>query len=162
MVANGSAVPGTGIDGSGHAYSATLLGTSATWSGVPFAFGAAGTLNAVSSRTLTAPAGKFSKLYMLAAGVNGNQKSQTFVVTYTDGTTSTFSQGLSNWNTPQSFPGESIALTEAYRLNQNGTQDNRTFDIFGYQFAINNAKTISTIKLPTNINVVVLGLTLVP
>jgi len=31
---------------------------------------------------------------------------QTFTVTYTDGTTASFAQGISDWFTPQSYPGE--------------------------------------------------------
>src|ERR1035438_5847647 len=80
----GSAVPGGGLDTGGYAYSATLLGSSLTWSGASFTFGAAGTLNTVDSKTITLPAGSYVTLSLLATGVNGNQASQTFVVTYSD------------------------------------------------------------------------------
>ena len=91
---NGTAVPGTGIDGSGHTYSETLIGASATWSGVPFSFGGADALDAVANTMVPLPAGNFSKVYLLATGLNGNQANQTFVFTYTDGTTSTAVQSL--------------------------------------------------------------------
>ncbi len=94
---NGAAVQGGGLDGIGSAYSGTLLGTSATWSGITFTLAGAGALDAVSNTTLALPAGNYSTLYMLATGVNGNQTNQTFVVTYTDGTTSTVTQSLSDW-----------------------------------------------------------------
>ena len=42
---------------------------------------------------------------MLATGVHGNQANQTFVVTYTDGTTSSITQSLSDWFTPQNYRG---------------------------------------------------------
>jgi Chitobiase/beta-hexosaminidase C-terminal domain/PQQ enzyme repeat len=157
---SGTAVPGKGLDGGGYAYSAALLGTSLTWSGVNFAFGAPEALDAVSNTTLTLPAGNYSELYMLATGVNGNQANQSFIVTYTDGTTTTFTQSLSDWFTPQNYAGESIAQTEAYRINANGTVDQRTFYLYGYSFAINNAKTVKSLTLPKNANVVVLGVTL--
>jgi hypothetical protein len=99
---------------------------------------------------------------MLATGVNGNQANQTFTVTYTDGTTSIFTQSLSDWNTPQNYAGETKALTEAYRLNPNGTPDDRTFYVYGYTFAINSAKTVKSLALPNNSDVVVLALTLSP
>jgi hypothetical protein len=159
---NGATVPGGGIDAGGYAYSATLLGTTVSWSGVSFTLGAAGALDAVANATITLPAGGFSKLYMLATGVSGNQANQTFIVTYTDGTTSTFTQSLSDWFTPQNYAGESKALTEAYRLNPNGTTDNRTFYVYGYTFAINSAKTVKSLALPKNTDVVVLALTLSP
>jgi len=157
---SGTAVPGKGLDGGGYAYSAALLGTSLTWSGVSFTFGTPETVDAVSNSTLTLPAGSYSKLYMLGTGVNGNQANQSFIVTYTDGTTTTFTQSLSDWFTPQSYAGESIAQTEAYRINSNGTLDQRTFYLYGYTFAINSAKTVKSLTLPKNTNVVVLGVTL--
>ena len=157
---SGTAVPGKGLDGGGYAYSAALLGTSLTWSGVSFTLGTPETVDAVSNVTLTLPAGSYSKLYMLATGVNGNQANQSFIVTYTDGTTTTFTQSLSDWFTPQSYAGEAIAQTEAYRINPNGTLDQRTFYLYGYTFAINSAKTVKSLTLPKNTNVVVLGVTL--
>ena len=36
---------------------------------------------------------------LLATAVNGNQANQTFIVTYTDGTTSSFTQSVSDWFT---------------------------------------------------------------
>jgi len=157
---NGTAVPGTGIDGGGYAYSGTLLGRSVAWAGVNFALGAPGALDAVSSATITLPAGNFSKLFMLATGVNGDQQSQTFVVTYTDGTTTTLTQSLSDWFTVDNFPGESIARTESYRLNPDGSIDNETFYVYGYSFAINSTKTVKSLTLPNNVSVVVLAVSL--
>jgi hypothetical protein len=160
IATNGATVPGTGIDGGGYAYSATLLGPSASWSGVNFALGAPQALDAVSNTTLILPVGNFAKLYMLATGVNGNQPNQNFVVTYTDATTTTLAQSLSDWFTPQNYAGESKALTEAYRLNATGATDKRTFYLYGYGVAINPAKTVKSLTLPKNVNAVVLSLTL--
>jgi hypothetical protein len=99
---------------------------------------------------------------MLATGVNGNQASQPFIVTYTDGTTSTFTQSLSDWFTPQSYAGEAAAQTESYRVSPNGTLDGRTFYLYGYSFTLNNAKTVKSLTLPSNANVVMLAATLTP
>jgi len=99
---------------------------------------------------------------MLATGVNGNQASQTFTVTYTDGTTSTFTQSLSDWFSPQSYAGESQAATMAYRNTGAGGKDDRTFYLYEYSFALNATKTVSSITLPGNNNVVVLAMTLTP
>ena len=130
-----------------------------TFGGASFAMGPANAPSAVSSATVTLPTGRYSTLAMLGTGVNGNQVSQTFTVTYSDGTTSTFTQSLSNWNTPQNYAGESKAVTMAYRDKSNGTKENRTFYLFGYSFALNPAKTVSTLTLPNNANVVVLAIT---
>ena len=92
--------------------------------------------------------------------MNGNQPSQTFIVNYTDGTNSTFTQSISDWFTPQNYSGESQVLQMAYRVAANGSLDNRTFYLYGYSFTLNPAKTVASIVLPANKNVVVLALDL--
>lgn len=91
-----------------------------------------GVLDAVSGQAITLPAGKFAALKLLATGVNGNQTAQTFTVTYTDGTTSSFAQNLSDWCTPQNFSGETNAVPGTYRDNSTGTIDVRTLYLYGY------------------------------
>ncbi len=151
---------GSGLDGGGRAYSANLLGTVVTAAGTPFNFGAPNAPGAVSSTTVALPAGKFSTLKLLATGVNGSQVSQKFIVTYTDGTTTSFTQSLSDWCTPQSYTGESKAILMSYRDNSNGTRDTRAITLYGYTFSLSNAKTVESITLPTNRNVVVLAMNL--
>ena len=60
---------------------------------------------------------------MLATGVNGSQAAQTFKVTYSDGTTSTFAQTLSDWFKPQNFAGESVAVAMPRRNSSRGLPD---------------------------------------
>lgn len=157
QASDGTAVANGGIDGSGYAYSANLLGTSVNWSGSSFAVGPANALDAWYNTTITLPAGQYTSLKLLATGVQGNQTAQTFVVRYTDGTSTTFSQSLSDWFSPQNYAGESKALTMAYRLNPDGTRDNRSFNLYGYAFGINGTKTVASLTLPSNRNVVVLA-----
>jgi hypothetical protein len=155
---NGAPVPLGGLDGEGDAYSGTLTGTSVSWSGSTFTLGGAETPDAVSSAAIALPAGSYSQMTLLATGVRGNQLNQTFVVTYTDGSTSSFTQSLSDWHTPQNYSGESRALSMAYRLTSNGAIDSRPFYLYGYSFAINGAKTLKSIALPNNRNVIVLAI----
>jgi hypothetical protein len=98
---------------------------------------------------------------MLASGVNGNQASQRFTVTYTDGTTSIFTQSMSDWFTPQSYSGETQAQSMNYRDNSTGTTDGEVFHLYSYSFTLNNTKTVRSITLPQNRNAVVLAITLV-
>jgi hypothetical protein len=164
IVNNGSAVPNGGLDAGGGtaaaAYSATLLGTSLNWNGNTYMFGAAGSADAVSSATIALPGGNFSTLSLLATAVNGNQTNQLFTVNYSDGTHASFTPSLSDWFTPQNYTGESKALTMAYRLNANGSLDNRTFYLYGYSFTLNSTKTPVSLTLPNNRNVVVLAVDL--
>ncbi len=150
----------SGLDGGGRAYSGNLLGTVQTAGGMPYNFGPSNAPSAVSSATIGLPAGKFSTMKLLATGVNGNQVSQKFTVTYTDGTTASFTQSLSDWCTPQNYTGESKAILMPYRDNSNGTRDTRSMTLYGYTFTLSNSKTIKSIALPNNRNVVVLAINL--
>ena len=158
----GSAVTGGGIDGGGYAYAANLLGTSLTWSGSTFNFGAPGPGSAVAARVIPLPAGHDVSLSLLATGVQGNQVNQSVIVTYTDGSKTSFTQSFSDWHTPQRYPRESIALTTAYRITATGAKQAGTFDVYGYTFALNAAKTVKSLTLPSNRRVVLLALDVNP
>ena len=101
---------------------------------------------------------------MVATALQGAQRNQVLKVTYTDGTSDVFTQSFNDWFgvSPTLFPGETRALGMAYRNNANGSRDNRTFNAFGYSFALNNSKAVKSITLPNNANVEVLAITLVP
>lgn len=150
------------FDGSGFSLPERPLGISQEWEGVLFRLGPANAPDVVSGKTVALPHGKFAVLKMLAAGVEGSQKSQTFIVAYADGTSSTFTQSLSDWYSPGGFSGESSAVTVPYRLTANGETDDGTFHIFGYSFDLDNSKMVRSVSLPDNRNVVVLAMTLVP
>jgi hypothetical protein len=146
---DGRTFPQTGgLDDDGNAYSSNLLGASVTWNGTTFTFGPAGSADAWQATTITLPSGSFSTLEIVAAAVNGNLPSQTFIVTYTDNSTTTLTQSVSDWFTPQGYAGESAVLTTAYRNVYNGTTDNRTFLLYGYSFGINPNKTVKSLTLP--------------
>ena len=162
IVADGSPVTNGGLDKDGYAYSATLLGTSVSWFNSTFTLGAAGTYDAVSSTTIALPAVNGSALNLLATAVNGNQPNQTFVVNYTDGTSSSFTQSVSDWYTPTNYPGESQAVKMAYRIGPTGATNSEPVYLYGYSFALNSAKTIKSITLPNNRNVVVLAVDISP
>jgi hypothetical protein len=153
-----------GLDGLGDSYSANLLTASRVFDGVLFNFGPANELDAVgcSGQLVTLPQGQFSGLMLLATGVNGNQKTETLTVNYTDGISTEFVQSFSDWYTPQKFPHEAEGVAMAYRNLDGGTKDKRTFSLYAYRFALNSAKTVQSVTLPDDADVVVLGATLVP
>ncbi|HLX84532.1 MAG TPA: hypothetical protein VKR59_11585 [Terriglobales bacterium] len=148
-----------GLDGAGSAYSATALGTSVTWNGYTFTVGPANNPDVWTNTTITLPSGKFSTLIILATAVDVTSTGivESFAVNYTDGTSTTLSQNFSDWFNPLGFNGESIAKTMAYRNTSAGTKDNRTFDVYGYAFAINPNKTVSTLTLPATTDVTFLA-----
>ena len=153
----------TGADAQGNALSADLLGSSVTSGGVQFNIGQANTLNllATGGQTLSLPAGQYSQLQFLAVGVQGNQLDQTFTVAYTDGTVATLTQSFSDWFTPQGYPGEAVAAATTYRNTSTGGTDNRTFDVYRYTINLDSTKTVSSLRLPDDIHVRLLAITLV-
>jgi hypothetical protein len=154
---DGTAFSTGGLDGNGYAYSANLLGSSKSWNGNSFSFGTANTANTWSSGTITLTQGQYSELSVLATGLNGSQAAQTFTVNYTDGSSTVISQSLSDWFTPQNYPGEAQAVSMAYRDSSTGSKDNRTFYLYGYAFPIDSTKTVKSVALPNNRNVAVLS-----
>jgi hypothetical protein len=158
IASNGTGAIDGGWDNSGYAYSASLLGSSLTYNGSTFTLGAAGAVDALSNTTLTLPAGSYTTLSLLGSAVDGAQTNQSFVVTYTDGTTTTFTQSLSDWwGPPQNFTGESQVSTMPYLITPSGSTLNEVVYVYGYTFALNSAKTVKSLTLPANRHVVILA-----
>ena len=150
------------LDGGGFAFPAQPLGSTLEWDGVLFKVGPPNAPDVVTGKTVALPLGKFADLKMLATGVGGSQTSQTFKVAYADGTSSTFTQSLSDWYSPATFKGESTAASVPYRLSGDGETDDGTFHVFGYSFDLDSNKPVRSITLPNNRGVVVLAMALVP
>jgi subtilase family serine protease len=169
--ANESSITATNsLDGVGYAYSANLLGSGLDFNGTQFNFGPANQLDAVygTGTSISLPGGYYTNLEMLATGIEGNQASQTVTVTYTDGTSSSFTQSFSDWCSALngngcvstgSNPGESVAVAMPYRDSAGGP-DNRVFYLYHYSFALNTNKSVQSLTLPNNRDVVVLAATL--
>ena len=158
------------LDGVGSAYSANLLGTGLDLKGTQFTFGQPNQADAVygTGSTIALPAGTFATLQLLATGIQGNQASQTVTVTYTDSTTSQFTQSFSDWCSALNSggcvstgdnAGESVAVAMPYRDTASGP-DNRVFYLYGYSFAVNTSKTVQSMTLPNNRDVIVLAASL--
>jgi len=175
---------GTGMDGAGFGYSSNLLTGNRILNGVQFSFGAASTKNcggtgqqacvndaiSAAGQAITLPSGQFTTLQVLATGVDGPVLVQTFTVTYSDGTSSKFTQNLSDWcNCSSSTPGpgqqpnESFAVVMPYRDSATAVPDNRVFNLYAYTFVLNSSKTVQSLILPAQASkgtVVVLAATL--
>jgi hypothetical protein len=158
------------LDGVGYAYSANLLNSGLDFNGAQFTFGPANQPDAVygTGTAIPLPAGTYATLQMLATGIEGPQKSQTVTVTYTDNTTSQFTQSFSDWcsglngggcTSPGGYSGESVAVAMPYR-DSSGGSDNGVFYLYHYSFALSTNKTVQSLTLPTNRDVVALAATL--
>ncbi len=82
------------------------------------------------------------------------------MVTYSDNSTSTFTQSVSDWCGPQNYPGETKALAMTYRVSPSAGTVALACNVYAYAFQLNSAKTVSSITLPANRNVAFLAITL--
>jgi hypothetical protein len=155
---------GGGMDGDGYAMSANLLGPAPTWAGTTFAVGTANSADVVSGAGQSIPlaAGQDVALKLLATGVNGAQANLKFTVYYTDGTSTTFTQSVSDWAIPQDYSGESVAVATSYRDVSNGTEQARTVRLYGYIFALDPTRTVSRVVLPDDANFELVAASLIP
>jgi hypothetical protein len=156
-----------GLDTGGAAYSANLLGdqtgsSNLVVNGLNFDIGPPNAPDAVygNGQAISLTEGHYNKLYLLGTGLQGDQTAQTVTVTYTDGTTSQFTQSFSDWFTPGGFPREAKAVQMAYRDFFDGSQDAGPFNLYEYTFPLDSRKTVKTLELPSNRFVVGLAVTL--
>jgi predicted alpha-1,2-mannosidase len=157
-------------DGDGFSYSEQALaaaglspggtvtsgGLTYTWPSV-----AAGQPDAISAGGQTipvsAPAGA-TQVGFLGSAVNAGTTgaSGTVTVTYTDGTTSTATLGMSDWTldagsgSPQF--GDVTVATTPYRNYLDGSQQAINTYLFAATIAVNSSKTVASITLPATVN----------
>ncbi|WP_263377880.1 alpha-mannosidase [Granulicella paludicola] len=154
--------PNASADGGGYSFATETLGREQVGGEVIFKLGPANVADAVSSKTISLPAGKYSSIHVLATAIEGNQTRQPFTISYTDGTTSTATQSLSDWSGSAGFRGESDATDVPYRIAGDGTVDGNPFHLWAYEWKTDPAKEVKSLTLPSNRNVIVFGVTLVP
>jgi hypothetical protein len=159
---------GTGADGSldggGSMYLGTLIGLSLAYNGQTFVLAPPGQLSndtqAVKRATIPLPPGQDTSLSFLGGAAHGNgpQTDQTFIVTYTDATTQSFTQSISNFggSGPQGFAGETTVsnMNEKYL---NGVAQAGSYHVYGYTFPLDSSKTVKSLTMPDNDDVFILA-----
>ena len=157
-----------GFDGGGYYYYSGNLQSLIAWSGATFNFGPVpnsknGQNNFVQGKgqTIDLPQGDFGWLYLGGAAANGNQTNQAMTLTFSDGSTETWTQSFSDWCGPQNYAGESIIQMQPNWVNQVGNVHSQTNYVYGYAYQIQSGKTLVSVKLPNNSNVGVLGMAMV-
>ena len=126
-------------------------------------------------QTIDVVSGDFSTLLMIGAAANGSQTDQAIFLTFSDGTSLRWTQSFTDWangdgsenNSPPSAAeleatNETLVATTTW-VNQvgNNRSDYNRF-VYGYSFDIPAGKTLKSITLPTNRNVGILGMALIP
>ena len=166
-----------GFDNDGYSYSTTTLGSTVVWNGMTFNLGPPNAPDAVATQNtdpscrggsctagpamvIPLPAGNFTNLFMLGAMVNNITAGQTFIVKYTDGTTTTFNQNMSDWFNAAGWPGEAVISCQEDRNFSDGTSHSIQADsvcVYGYQIPLNVNKTVASVQLPKTRNIVMLA-----
>ncbi|MCW7941461.1 hypothetical protein AAW14_04980 [Streptomyces hygroscopicus] len=86
------------------------------------------------------------------APTDGTGVSGTVTVTYTDGTTSKATVGFSDWTlnagTSKPLPGDTTAVTTAYRNTGSGGRDNVKTYVFATKVPLDASKQVASITLP--------------
>ena len=180
IYSTGSVYNTGGFDNDGYSYSTTSLGSTVVWNGLTFAIGPPNAPDAVATPTLDPacrgggctpgpakviplPAGNFNNLYMLGAMVNNIAASQTFIVTYTDNTTFTFTQNMSDWFNAKGWLGEAVVNCSEDRNFSDGTNHSvapQSACLYGYQIPLDSTRTVKSVQLPGTRNIVVLAMDL--
>jgi hypothetical protein len=119
-------------------------------------------LDAVANVTVPLPQGTYSSLRLLGLAVRGNQINQSLTINYKDGTHSTLVQSFSDWHTSQKFAHESVAVAMPYRLDSKGAKQSGTYNVYSYSIPIDATKSVDSVVLPHNVNVVFLTVGLEP
>jgi len=161
VVTNGKSPTNGGLDGSYYALLESYVGSSVFWGGASFHIGPANAPDAVSNAKIALASGSYSTLAILATTAFGPQTG-TYIVTYTDGSTSTFTQESSDWGAPGNLAGESIALAMPYRVMPNGATQGSGWYLYGYSFALSKSKKVASLTLPTSGNIKVFSAVLMP
>lgn len=132
----------------------TIAGLTYTWPGT-----AAGQPDAIEAAGQVIPIGKqTSSIGFLGSAVNAGTagSSGSVTVSYTDGSTSTATLGMSDWTlgggsgSPQF--GNAIAATTPYRDTLDGSSQTINTYVFAATIPVDNTKTVASITLPATIN----------
>lgn len=162
---------GYGLDGSpsaghgGNLMSFDLIG------GTPQTFGGIGFNMPVNPDNLTnniiycdgqvipLSGGMYTNLELLAFITNASSRTVDFVITYSDSSTTTVTQQISDWTIYNGFEHETIALTMNSRLNNVGGLDGTTCRIYRYDIPLDSTKNLVSITLPVQNNTFIVSIT---
>ncbi len=148
-----------GFDGAGNTYSNTLLNGKVNYANTTFTLGQPGIPDALTNGAVyTLPAaGNYQSVYLIGAAITA-QASVPFVLTYSDGSTTTDVQNMSAWTAYTGDATETKVATMAYGNNNAGNKVNTTYYLYGYQINADITKTLVSVTIPSTRNVVILAL----
>lgn len=158
-----------GIDGAGNALSSGHLGTRLSYGGLTFNLGPVNTANGVSNKTITVKEGVYNNLKLLVVGLNGTQMNQGFRLNYSDGTSTTVTRNISDWSSANPWlwlPNYNTrVISPLFRITATGATQGNSFlllnygwTVHGVDIPVDHSKVLTSITLPANRSVVILGM----
>ena len=145
----------------GSYYDAQLLGSTISWSGVTFPIGSVSGTDAnfaqARGQTVDVPQGSYRWLYLAGASGSGIQTNEQITLTFSDGSTATWYQSFSGWQSKLSEPNQSLIQQQAQLIGQMGQKKNQTNNVYGYACQIPTGKTLVSFTLPNNTGIGILA-----
>ncbi|MBV9258041.1 MAG: GH92 family glycosyl hydrolase [Ktedonobacteraceae bacterium] len=91
-----------------------------------------------------------SRLGFLGSAANGNA-SGTATITYTDGSTQSFTLGMTDWAQSAAF-GNRVAATMSYRNSTGGSSQSLAIYVFEAEVTLQSGKQVATVTLPGTVS----------
>jgi fibronectin-binding autotransporter adhesin len=154
-----------GFDGNGRALSETLLGSTIALNGVRFNLGPSEADDVIQAQgqPVDVVFGQYAEVDLLAAAVGGSQADQTFEVDYTDCSSDLFTRTVNDWSTGSGSGGggsSSGSFTmDHVNLSTGAASDDGTYQFDHISLPVDSTKTVSSVTLPNNSHVIVIGIT---
>ncbi|MFN9717416.1 MAG: hypothetical protein ACK58L_01905 [Planctomycetota bacterium] len=93
----------------------------------------------------------------MSVNAAAGQLDHMLVLNFTDGTSSTVFQSFSDWLTPKNYAGESMSAALACFNTSTGGKVTKNNFVYSCTFQIPIGKTLASLTLPINNNLVVLA-----
>src|SRR5580693_1977199 len=155
ITADSNTAPGN-YDGGGASFSETALtnagaapGATVVSSGISFTFpnvAAGSNDNTVAEGQTISMSGSGTLAFLLSASYG--PASGTGTITYTDGSTQSYTLSAPDWFSTSPPSGGAVAVSSAYQNRQGNTTYAHSADIFSETFALTAGKTIASVTLP--------------
>lgn len=164
---NYTSLPNYGLDGYGAGStwgtggycmnSAALGSTPQSFVGVEFDVPQAGEFNDVfniircTGQTIPLHGGQYTELRLLAFITNAPSRTVNFVVTYSDSSTDTINQSISDWfyGYGNHFTNETVVKSMSTRIAPNGNQSSASVFMYQYVIPVDSTKNAVSITLPS-------------
>lgn len=141
--------------------SSTLTNNGTTYNMGPMSDGSQNAIKGIGQTIALTQAG-YSAIKMLGSATMGDQSNVNFIINYTDGTNSTqIIATYKDW-CPSSTAGQTVVYSIGHRHYGTNDQTVTSCNIFEYVLTPTSGKTVQSITMPSNTNVHVLAITLVP